>query len=61
MLNYVAVTGIKEDLCMDTLKYFQVTDNVGLGMMHDAFEGVASLEVKLLHQHLHLRRKTVVS
>ncbi len=40
--------GIKEDSCLNTVKYFHVTDNVGVDIMHDVRDGVAPLEVKLL-------------
>lgn len=45
------MTGIKEDSCLNTLKYFHVTENVGVDIMHDVLEGVAPLEVKLLLRH----------
>lgn len=47
-LNNGTMTGIKKDSCLNTMKYFHVTENVGVEIMHDVLEGVAPLEVKLL-------------
>ena len=46
-----SMTGVKEDSCLNTLKYFHVTENVGVDIMHNVLEGVAPLEVKLLLRH----------
>lgn len=44
-------TGIKQDSCLNTLKYFHVTEGVCVEIMHDVLEGVAPLEVKLMLRH----------
>ena len=51
MLNDSTSTGIKQDSCLNTLKYFHVTEGVCVDIMHDVL-GVASLEVKLLLRQL---------
>lgn len=45
-----AATGVKQDSCLNTLKYFHITEHVGVDVMHDILEGVAPLEVKLMLQ-----------
>lgn len=45
-----AATGVKEDSCLNTLKYFHITEHVGVDVMHDLLEGVAPLEIKLMLQ-----------
>ena len=52
MLNNSTITGIKQDSCLNTLKYFHVTEGVCVDIMHDVLEGVAPLEVKLLLRQL---------
>ena len=52
MLNNSTITGIKHDSCLNTLKYFHVTEGVCVDIMHDVLEGVAPLEVKLLLRQL---------
>lgn len=37
--------------CLNTLDYFHVTENVGVYIMHDVLEVVASLEIRLLLLH----------
>lgn len=50
MLNDYTSTGIKQDSCLNTHKYFHVTE--GVDIMHDVLAGVAPLEVKLMLQQL---------
>lgn len=47
-----SATGVKENSCLNTLKYFHVTENICADIMHDVLEGVAPLELKLLLRHL---------
>ncbi len=46
-----SATGVKGDSCLNSLKYFHITENVCVDVMHDILEGVAPLEVKLMLQH----------
>lgn len=50
-LNEPSKTGVKEDSCLNNLKYFHVTQNISVDIMHDVLEGVAPLEVKLMLRH----------
>ena len=52
MLGDASMTGIKENSCLNSLKYFHVTENVCVDIMHDVLEGIAPLEVRLLLKHL---------
>lgn len=40
--------GVKHTCLLDDLKYFSVSDNFAVDIMHDVLEGVAQLEIKLL-------------
>nr|XP_055035659.1 uncharacterized protein LOC129423418 isoform X1 [Misgurnus anguillicaudatus] len=43
--------GIKRNTVLNTLTYFNVSDNFVLDIMHDSLEGVAQYEVKLLFEY----------
>ena len=40
--------GVKQKCLLNELKYFSVSDNYAVDIMHDVLEGVAQLEIKLL-------------
>lgn len=46
-----SATGVKGDSCLNSLKYFHITENVCVDAMHDILEGLAPLEIKLMLQH----------
>lgn len=46
-----SATGVKGDSCLNSLKYFHITENVRVDVMHDILEGVAPLEIKLMLHH----------
>ncbi|XP_026121391.1 uncharacterized protein LOC113101208 [Carassius auratus] len=44
--------GVKRNSILNTLTYFNVSDNFVLDIMHDILEGVAQYEVKLLFEYM---------
>lgn len=58
-LNEPSKTGVKEDSCLNQLRYFHVTENISVDIMHNILEGIAPLEVKLMLQHLIYEEKMI--
>nr|XP_023659142.1 uncharacterized protein LOC111839439 isoform X1 [Paramormyrops kingsleyae] len=50
-INVPSATGVKQNSCLNHLKYFHVTENICVDIMHDVLEGVAPFEVRLMLQH----------
>lgn len=49
--NNMSATGIGRNSIFNELNYYHVTENISVDIMHDIFEGIAPLEVKLVLQH----------
>lgn len=48
----LSVFGLKRNSTLNSLKYFHVSCNFSLDLMHDILEGVAQCEIKLLFEYL---------
>lgn len=46
------VYGVKRSCLLDTLQYYDISDNLSVDIMHDILEGVAQYEMKLVLQYL---------
>ncbi|KAK0150717.1 hypothetical protein N1851_008187 [Merluccius polli] len=50
MLSHVC--GVKRHCLLNTLQYFNTSENVSVDVMHDILEGIGQLEMKLVLQYL---------
>ncbi|KAB0790079.1 hypothetical protein PPYR_15603, partial [Photinus pyralis] len=62
LIDNISSTGIKENCIWNTLKAYHVTENFGVDLSHDIFEGIAAFDMaEILYQYIVVQKLFSIS